>query len=75
VPEGDTIFRAARTLHRALAGRKVDRFESRLHSDATFSTESTEEGPTDHADYADYPYWLRVIRVLRGPFWTFIGSV
>jgi endonuclease-8 len=28
VPEGDTIFRAARTLHRALAGRTVTRFES-----------------------------------------------
>ncbi len=28
MPEGDTIFRAARTLHRALAGRTVSRFES-----------------------------------------------
>ena len=28
MPEGDTIFRAARTLHRALAGQIVDRFES-----------------------------------------------
>jgi endonuclease-8 len=28
VPEGDTIFRAARTLHRALAGRTVTGFES-----------------------------------------------
>ena len=28
MPEGDTIFRAARTLHRALAGRSVARFES-----------------------------------------------
>jgi endonuclease VIII len=28
VPEGDTIFRAARTLQRALAGRTVTRFES-----------------------------------------------
>jgi endonuclease-8 len=28
VPEGDTIFRAARTLNRALAGRTVTRFES-----------------------------------------------
>jgi endonuclease-8 len=32
VPEGDTIFRAARTLHRALAGRTVTRFESVLPS-------------------------------------------
>lgn len=28
MPEGDTIFRAARTLHRVLAGRQVTRFES-----------------------------------------------
>ena len=30
MPEGDTIFRAARTLHRALAGKRVTRFESVL---------------------------------------------
>jgi endonuclease-8 len=30
VPEGDTIFRAARTLHRALAGQTVTRFETVL---------------------------------------------
>ena len=30
MPEGDTIFRAARTLHRALAGHTVVRFESML---------------------------------------------
>jgi endonuclease-8 len=30
MPEGDTIFRAARTLHQALAGRTVTRFESML---------------------------------------------
>jgi endonuclease-8 len=28
VPEGDTVFRAARTLQRWLAGRLVTRFES-----------------------------------------------
>lgn len=39
MPEGDTIFRAARTLHRALAGHEVVRFESvfpaltRVHDD------------------------------------------
>jgi endonuclease VIII len=39
VPEGDTIYRAAATLHRALAGRNVVRFESvfpaltRVHDD------------------------------------------
>jgi endonuclease VIII len=30
MPEGDTIFRAARTLHRALAGQMVTRFETVL---------------------------------------------
>ena len=30
MPEGDTIFRAARTLHRALAGRTITHFESVL---------------------------------------------
>jgi endonuclease-8 len=30
MPEGDTIFRAARTLHRALAGRVVTGFDARL---------------------------------------------
>jgi endonuclease-8 len=40
MPEGDTIFRAARTLHRALAGKAVVAFEtvlpalSRVHDDA-----------------------------------------
>ena len=40
MPEGDTIFRAARTLNRALAGHEVARFESvlpaltRIHEDA-----------------------------------------
>ena len=40
MPEGDTIFRAARTLNRALAGKTVVRFESvlpsltRVHEDA-----------------------------------------
>ena len=28
MPEGDTIFRAARTLNQALAGRTVTRFDS-----------------------------------------------
>jgi endonuclease VIII len=40
MPEGDSIFRAARTLHRALAGQVVTQFESvlphltRVHEDA-----------------------------------------
>lgn len=40
MPEGDSIFRAARTLHRALAGKQITGFESvlpaltRIHEDA-----------------------------------------
>ena len=40
MPEGDNIFRAARTLHRALAGQRVTRFDTqyaqlaRVHDDA-----------------------------------------
>ena len=30
MPEGDTIFKAARTLHRALAGQTITRFETVL---------------------------------------------
>jgi endonuclease VIII len=49
VPEGDTIFRAARTLHRALAGKPVVRFESvfphltRVHEDAPITGRTVEE--------------------------------
>jgi endonuclease VIII len=48
VPEGDTILRAARTLHRALAGRPVVRFESvlpaltRIHEDTPITGRSVE---------------------------------
>jgi endonuclease VIII len=48
MPEGDTIFRAARTLHRALAGRQVIRFESvlpaltRIHEDAPLTGRTIE---------------------------------
>ena len=48
MPEGDTIFRAARTLHRALAGRIVKRFESvypaltRVHDDAPITGRTIE---------------------------------
>jgi endonuclease-8 len=51
MPEGDTIFRAARTLHRALAGKQVEQFESmlpsltRVHEDAPI-TGRTIEGVT-----------------------------
>jgi endonuclease VIII len=46
VPEGDTIFRAARTLNRALAGKSIVRFESvfphlnRVHEDAPLTGRS-----------------------------------
>jgi endonuclease-8 len=48
MPEGDTIFRAARTLHRALAGSVVVRFESvlpalvRIHEDAPITGRTVE---------------------------------
>jgi endonuclease-8 len=48
VPEGDAIFRTARTLHRALAGRVVTRFESvlpsltRVHDDAPITGRTVE---------------------------------
>jgi len=48
MPEGDTIFRAARTLHRALAGKRIERFEStfpslnRIHEDAPIAGRTVE---------------------------------
>lgn len=48
VPEGDTIFRAARTLDRALAGQIVTRFESvlpkltRVHEDSPITGRTVE---------------------------------
>ena len=45
MPEGDTIFRAARTLHRALAGKPVVHFESvypaltRIHEDSPLTNQ------------------------------------
>jgi endonuclease-8 len=49
LPEGDTIFRAARTLNRALAGRSVISFESelpglnRIHDDAPLTGRTIEK--------------------------------
>lgn len=49
MPEGDTIFRAARTLHRALAGQVVIRFETqlphlqRIHDDTPLTGRTLEE--------------------------------
>ena len=48
MPEGDTIFRAARTLHRALAGHVVTRFDTqyahlaRVHDDHPITGRSVE---------------------------------
>jgi endonuclease-8 len=48
MPEGDTIFRAARTLHRVLAGKRVVRFEtvlaqlSRVDDDAPIAGRTVE---------------------------------
>ena len=48
MPEGDSIFRAARTLHRALAGKTVTRFESvlpaltRVHEDRALTSRTVE---------------------------------
>lgn len=46
VPEGDTIFRAARTLHRALAGRLVTRFETVLAQLARIDRDTPMAGRT-----------------------------
>jgi len=49
MPEGDTIFRAARTLHRALAGKPVTAFESvlpalnRINEDAPIAGRTIEQ--------------------------------
>ena len=48
MPEGDTIFRVARTLHRALAGKPVVQFESvfpaltRIHDDTPLTRQNIE---------------------------------
>jgi endonuclease VIII len=49
VPEGDTIFRAARTLNKALAGETITRFESafprltRIHEDTPITGRTVEQ--------------------------------
>ncbi len=56
MPEGDTIFRAARTLHRALAGQVVTRFDTayaplaRVHDDTPI-TGRTIEGVEAHGKH------------------------
>src|SRR5688572_5811681 len=46
MPEGDTVFRAARTLHAAMAGQKVTRFETALAPLARVDDEKTIAGRT-----------------------------
>jgi endonuclease-8 len=46
MPEGDTIFRAARTLHRALAGQVVTRFETQLPALARVDVDTPLAGRT-----------------------------
>ena len=46
MPEGDTIFRAARTLNRALAGKPVVRFETVLAQLARVDDDSPIAGRT-----------------------------
>jgi endonuclease VIII len=46
MPEGDTIYRAARTLHRALAGKPVTRFETVLPKLARVDEDSVVSGRT-----------------------------
>ena len=59
MPEGDTIFRAARTLRRALAGQVVTRFETqlpqlqRVHDDTPITGRSVE-------DVASHSKWITI---------------
>lgn len=46
MPEGDTIFRSARTLHRALAGKVITRFETSVATLARADDEHTVIGRT-----------------------------
>src|SRR5262245_1550560 len=46
MPEGDTIFRAARTLNRALAGQTITRFETGLAALAEVDRDSPIAGQT-----------------------------
>ena len=59
MPEGDTIFRAARTLNRALAGHVVTRFETQLPQLARIDEDHPVAGRTiDRVDAAGK--WMRI---------------
>ena len=47
MPEGDTIFRSARTLDRALAGHSITRFETALPQLSRVEVDSGVTGRTD----------------------------
>lgn len=65
MPEGDTIFRAARTLHAALAGRTVTRFASSLPQVAAAARHHRIEGRTVSAVVARGKHLL--VRFEGGP--------
>lgn len=59
MPEGDTIFRAARTLNRALAGKVVTRFETQLPQLSRVDYDTPIAGRTvDRVDAAGK--WMRI---------------
>jgi endonuclease VIII len=58
VPEGDTIYRAARTLHRAFAGQVVTKFESVLPKLSRVDVDSGIEGRTIEKVEADGKWML-----------------
>ena len=58
MPEGDTIFRAARTLHRALAGQVVTKFESVLPQLSRVDVDSAIVGRTIERVQADGKWML-----------------
>ena len=58
MPEGDTIYRAARTLHRALAGQVVTKFESVLPKLSRVDVDSEIEGRTIEKVEADGKWML-----------------
>ena len=58
MPEGDTIFRAARTLHRALAGHTVTKFESVLPKLSRVDVDSGIVGRTIEKVEADGKWML-----------------
>jgi endonuclease VIII len=64
VPEGDTIFRAARTLHRVLGGQVVTRFETQLPMLARVDHDSPLAGRTVESASA-LGKWL-AIRISAG---------